>query len=143
MQLIEHRSNNTRLLLEEVVMKSIWITFVILSLIMIGCGPQARIQKTYIQVDKKNTGEVTIFNSFDEVGRSYKKVAELKVNDHHHPDNINRNKMIKSLKSKARKVNAEGFVIIDEGHLVDRVRIEGNWTNFYTSFIKGVAIVYE
>ena len=120
-----------------------WITLFAISLIMIGCGPKARIQKTYIQVDKKNTGEMTIFNSFDEVGRPYKKVAELKVDDHHSPDNVNRNKMIESLKSKARKVNAEGFVIIDEGRLVDRVRIEGSWTNFHTFFIKGIAIVYD
>ena len=120
-----------------------WITLFAISLILIGCGPQARIQKTYIQVDKKNTGEVTIFNSFDEVGSSYKKVVELKVKNHRPPDNIDRNKMIESLKSKARKVNAEGIVIIDESHVVDRVRIEGSWTNFYTFFIKGVAIVYE
>ena len=120
-----------------------WITLFAISLILIGCGPQARIQKTYIQVDKKNTGEVTIFNSFDEVGSSYKKVVELKVKNHRPPDNIDRNKMIESLKSKARKVNAEGIVIIDERHVVDRVRIEGSWTNFYTFFIKGVAIVYE
>ena len=120
-----------------------WITLFSISLILIGCGPQARIQKTYIQVDKKNTGEVTIFNSFDEVGSSYKKVVELKVKNHRPPDNIDRNKMIESLKSKARKVNAEGIVIIDERHVVDRVRIEGSWTNFYTFFIKGIAIVYE
>jgi len=120
-----------------------WIALFAISLIMIGCGPKARIQKTYIQVDKKNTGEVTIFNSFDEVGRSYKKVAELKVSDHHSPDNINRNKMIESLKSKARKVNAQGIVIVDEGHLVDRVKVEAHYQDFYTFFIKSVAIVYE
>ena len=120
-----------------------WIILFAISLIMIGCGPQAHIKKTYIQVDKKFTGEVTIFNSFDEINRSYKKVAELQINDHRPPDNIDRNKMIESLKSKVRKVNAEGLVIINEGHLVDRVRIERNWTNFYTFFIKGVAIIYE
>lgn len=120
-----------------------WIILFAISLILIGCEPKARIQKTYIQVDKKNTGEVTIFNSFDEVGRSYKKVAELKVNDHQSSDNINRNKMIESLKSKARKLNAEGLVIIDEGHAVDRVKIEAHYEDFHTFFIKGVAIVYE
>jgi hypothetical protein len=120
-----------------------WITLFSISLIMIGCGPQAHIQKTYMQVDHKYTGEVTLLNSFDEVGKAYKKVADLKADDHRRPNNIDRNKMIESLKSKARKVNAEGLVIIDEGHLVDRVRTIGSWTNFYTFFIKGVAIVYE
>jgi hypothetical protein len=110
---------------------------------MIGCGPRAHIKKTYIQVDKKYTGEVTIFNSFDEINKSYQKVAELQINDHRPPDNIDRNKMIESLKSTVRKLNAEGLVIINEGRIVDRVRIESSWTNFYTSFIKGVAIVYE
>ena len=124
-------------------MKIKWITSFVILLSMIGCGPQARIQKTYIEVDKKNTGEVTIFNSFDEVGRSYKKVAELKVKSHHPPNNMDRNKMIEALKSKARKVGAEGIVIIDKGRLIDRVRIEDSWTDFYTFFIKGVAIVYE
>ena len=112
-----------------------WIVIVALSFIMAGCAQQARIQK--------NTGEVDIFNSFDEVGKSYKKVAELKVKNHRPPNNKNRSKMIKSLKSKARKVGAEGVVIIDEGRLIERIRIEGSWTDFYTFFIKGIGIVYE
>jgi hypothetical protein len=110
---------------------------------MIGCGPQARIQKTYIQVNKKNTGEVTIFNSFDEIGRPYKKLAELKVKDHHSPNNTDKNKMMEALKSKSRKIGAEGIVIIDKGHLIDRVRLEGSWTVLHTFYIKGVAFVYE
>lgn len=36
-----------------------------------------------------------------------------------------------------------GLIIINERHLVDRIRFEGSWTNFYTFFINGVAIVYE
>jgi hypothetical protein len=54
-----------------------WIVLVAISFIMVGCAPQASIQK--------NTSEVDIFNSFDEVGRSYKKVAELKVTSHRPP----------------------------------------------------------
>jgi hypothetical protein len=110
---------------------------------MVGCAPQARIQKTYIQVDQKITGEVAIFNSFDEVGRSYKKVAELKVTDHRPPNNKNRNRMIESLKSRARKVGAEGIVIIDEGHFSESARLPGMPdSKLYTSSIKGIAIVY-
>ena len=120
-----------------------WIAIISISLILSGCGPQVRIQKTHIRVDQKKTGEVTIFNSFDEVGKPYKKVAELKVNDHRLPKNVERNKMIEALKSKARKLNADSVVIIDEKHIVDRIRLEGSWTNFYTFFIKAVAIVYE
>jgi hypothetical protein len=120
-----------------------WITLIAISLIMIGCAVKTRIQETYIQVDQKNTGEVNIFNSFDEVGRSYIKVAALKVTTHQYPNNIDRNKMIESLKSKARKVGAEGIVIIEERSLVERVRIEGSWSNYYTNFIKSIAIVYE
>jgi hypothetical protein len=120
-----------------------WITLIAISLIMIGCAVKTRIQETYIQVDQKNTGEVNIFNSFDEVGRSYIKVAALKVTTHQSPNYIDRNKMIESLKSKARKVGAEGIVIIEERSLVERVRIEGSWSNYYTNFIKSIAIVYE
>ena len=113
-----------------------WIVLVAISFIMVGCAPQARIQK--------NTGEVDIFNSFDEVGRSYKKIAELKVKDHRPPNNKSRSKMIESLKSKAHKVGADGIVIIDEGHFVENARLPGvPDSKLYTSFIKGVAIVYE
>lgn len=129
--------------MEGVVMKSMWITFVIFSFMMIGCGPQTRIQKTYVQMDQEYAGEEVVFNSFDEVGRSYIKVAALEVITHKSPNNADRNKMIESLKSKARKVGAEGIVIIDEGRQVSRIRFEGHWTNFYTFFIKGIAIVYE
>ena len=124
-------------------MKSICVIFIILLFMTTGCGPKTRIQKTYINAEQVKTGTVDAFNSFDEVGRSYVKVAELKVSTHKSPNNKGRNKMIESLKSKARKVGAEGIVIIDEGRLVDRVRIESRWTNFYTFFIKGIAIVYE
>ena len=111
---------------------------------MIGCAPKTQIQKIHIQVDHQNTGEVDIFNSFDEVGRSYKKVAELKVKDHRPPNNKSRSKMIESLKSKAHKVGAEGIVIIDEGHFVENARLPGvPDSKLYTSFIKGIAIVYE
>jgi uncharacterized protein YbjQ (UPF0145 family) len=123
-------------------MRTKWIVLVAISFIMVGCAPQARIQKTYIQVDQKITGEVAIFNSFDAVGRSYIKVAVLKVTDHRPSNNKNRNKMIESLKSKARKVGAEGIVIIDEGHFAERVRMAGSTDKLYTSIIKGIAIVY-
>ena len=60
-------------------MKIRWITLIAISLIMVGCAPKTQIQKIHIQMDHQNPGKVDIFNSFDEVGRSYKKVAELKV----------------------------------------------------------------
>jgi len=120
-----------------------WLVIIAISLIMIGCGPQTRIQKTYIQMDHENAGEVIIFNSFDEVGRSYIKVAALEVTTHKPPNNTERNKMIESLNSKARKVGAEGIVIIDEGRHVSRILFEGRYRDFYTFFIKGIAIVYE
>ena len=112
------------------------IVLVALSVFMIGCAPQAGIQK--------NTGEMDLFYSFDEVGRSYKKVAELKVTDHRPPNNKIRSKMIESLKSKAHKAGAEGIVIIDEGHFVESARLPGMPdSKLDTSFIKGIAIVYE
>ena len=113
-----------------------WIILVAILFIMIGCAPQAHIQKS--------TGEVDIFNSFDEVKRSYKKVAELKVTDHRPPNNKIRSKMIESLKSKAHKVGAEGIVIIDEGHFTESAGLPGmSDSKLDTSFIKGIAIVYE
>jgi len=68
-----------------------WITFIAISLIMIGCVPQTQIQKIHIRVDQQNTGEVDIFTSFDEIGRSHKKVAELKVTDKRPLNEKNRN----------------------------------------------------
>jgi hypothetical protein len=114
-----------------------WIVIVAMFFIMAGCAPQAHIQK--------NTGDVDIFNSFDEVGKSYQKVAELKVKNHRPPNSKNRTKMIESLKSKARKVGAEGVVIIDEGHFVEKsVGLPGlPDSKLHTSFIKGIGIVYE
>ncbi|MBT8370631.1 MAG: hypothetical protein KJO34_06690 [Deltaproteobacteria bacterium] len=113
-----------------------WVVLVAISFIMVGCAPQSYIQK--------NTGEVDIFNSFDEVGKSYKKVAELKVKSHRPPNAKNRNKMIQSLRSKTNKVGAEGIVIIDEGHFFERARLPGMpGSTLDTSFIKGIAIVYE
>lgn len=113
-----------------------WIVLVVISFILVGCAPQARIQKDTVEMD--------IFNSFDEIGRSYKKVAELKVTDHRPPSNKTRSKMIESLKSKAHKVGAEGIVIIDEGHFVESSGLPGlPDSKLDTSFIKGIAIVYE
>jgi hypothetical protein len=49
--------------------------------------------------------------------------------------------MIESLKSKARKVGAEGVVITDEGHFVESAGVPD--IKLDTCFIKGIAIVYE
>jgi hypothetical protein len=121
-----------------------WITLIAISLIMIGCAPHTQIQKIHIQVDHQNTGEVDIFNSFDEVGRSYKKVAELKVTDNRPLNNKNRNRMIESLKSAARELGAEGIVIIKEGESVttESLPASGGTTNVYHIFINGIALVY-
>ena len=95
-----------------------WIALIAISLIMIGCPPKTQIQKIRIRVDHQNSGEVDIFNSFDEVGVSYKKLAELMVTDTRPLNSKNRNRMIESLKSTARELGAEGIVIIKEGEWV-------------------------
>ena len=113
-----------------------WIVLVAISFIMVACTPQASVQKY--------SGQVDIFNSFDEVGKSYKKVAELKVTDHRPPNDKIRNKMIESLKSKAQKVGAEGVVITEEGHFLESANLPGMPdSKLDTIFIKGIAIVYE
>ena len=91
-----------------------WITLIAISFIMVGCAPKTQIQKIYMQVDHQNPGEVDIFNSFDELGRSFKKVADLKVTDNCRLNNKNRNRMIESLKSTTRELGAEGIVIIKD-----------------------------
>jgi hypothetical protein len=135
--------NIHNLLLEEIVMKSVWITFVILSFMMIGCGPQTRIQKTYIHVEQAKTGAVDVFTSFDEVGASYKKVAELKVIEQRAPDKKTTDAMIESLKTKARKLGADGIVIVKEGKFIERVSDGfGGAAIFYNHVIICTAIVY-
>jgi len=126
-------------------MKSRWIATGIISLIIIGCGPPTRIQKTYIQVDQQKTGEVDIFSSFDEVGMSYKEVAELKVTDSRRKKKQDRNQMIESLKAKARKMGADGIVIIEEGDSVEKWRDpmgSGEIIEAPYIFIKCIAIIY-
>ena len=126
-------------------MKIKWITLIAISLIMIGCAPKTQIQKIHIQVDHQNTGEVDIFNSFDEVGVSYKKLAELMVTDTRPLNNKSRNRMIESLKSTARELGAEGIVLIKEGEsvTVESIPAGGGPTNVYLSFMNGIALEYE
>ena len=126
-------------------MKSIWIAFVILMFMMIGCGPQTRIQKTYIHVEQAKTGAVDVFSSFDEVGRSYKKVAELKVIEQRPPDKKTTDAMIESLKTKTRKLGADGIVIVNEGNYIEKVNAGpdgGGVQIFYNHYIICTAIVY-
>ena len=122
-----------------------WIALIAISLIMIGCPPKTEIQKIHIRVDHQNSGEVDIFNSFDEVGVSYKKLAELMVTDTRPLNNKSRNRMIESLKSTARKLGAEGIVLIKEGEsvTVESVPASGGTTNVYYSFMNGIALEYE
>ena len=122
-----------------------WIILIAILLIMIGCAPKTQIQKIHIQVDHQNTGEVDIFNSFDEVRVSYKKLAELMVTDTRPLNNKTRNRMIESLKSTAREMGAEGIVIIEEGEsvTVESIPAGGGPTNVYHSFMNGIALEYE
>ena len=122
-----------------------WIALIAISLIMIGCTPKTQIQKIHIQVDHQNRGEVDIFNSFDEVGVSYKKLADLMVTDTRPLNNKSRNRMIESLKSKARELGAEGIVLIKEGEsvTVGSLPAGGGPTNVYHCFMKGIALEYE
>ena len=122
-----------------------WIALIAISLIMIGCTPKTQIQKTHIQVDHQNTGEVDIFNSFDEVGVSYKKLADLSVTDTRPLNNKSRKRMIESLKSKARELGAEGIVLIKEGESVteESLPASGGTTNVYHSFMNGIALEYD
>ena len=122
-----------------------WIALIAISLIMIGCTPKTQIQKTHIQVDHQNTGEVDIFNSFDEVGVSYKKLADLSVTDTRPLNNKSRKRMIESLKSKARELGAEGIVLIKEGEsvTVESLPASGGTTNVYHSFMNGIALEYD
>jgi hypothetical protein len=126
-------------------MKRLWILFTMLSFMFIGCGPSARIQKTYIQMDQQKTGPIEVFNSFDEVGRPYKKVAELEVVDEREPDKI-RDRMIESLKTKARKMGADCIVIVEEGTDISTTPNPfggGGVITFYGFFIKCTAITFE
>lgn len=126
-------------------MRIIWIILIVLSFIVIGCGPSVQVKKTYVQVNQQTTGPVDIFSSFDAVGKSYKNVAELEVNDKRNSKNRNRNQMIESLKTKTSKVGADGIVITEEGESVikhpdpfgDKVTIDQDCI-----FIKGMAIKY-
>ena len=122
-----------------------WITLIAISLIMVGCAPKTQIQKINIQLDHQNPGEVDIFNSFDELGRSFKKVADLKVTDNCRLNNKNRNRMIESLKSTARELGAEGIVIIKEGEwtTTESIPASGGSTKVFHVFMNGIAFVYE
>jgi len=122
-----------------------WVALIAISLVMIGCAPKTQIQKINIQVDHQNKGEVDIFKSFDEVGISYKKLAELIVTDTRPLNDKSRNRMIESLKSTARKLGAEGIVIIKEGEsvTVESMPAGGGPTNVYHSFMNGIALDYE
>lgn len=127
-------------------MKRMWIAFALLSFMILGCGPSAHIKKTYIQVNQQKTGPIEVFNSFDEVGTPYKKVAELKVVDQREPSKKIRGGMIESLKIKARKLGADCIVIVEEGTSISTTPNpfggEGEFT-FYGFFIKCTAIVFE
>ncbi len=126
-------------------MKIKWIALIAISLIMIGCLPKTEIQKIHIQMGHQNSGEVDIFNSFDEVGVSYKKLADLMVTDTRPLNNKSRNRMIESLKSTARELGAEGIVIIKEWESVTTGTLPagGGATNVYHSFMNGIALEYE
>jgi hypothetical protein len=128
----------------EVVMRIGLIVLIVILFLFIGCGPITTIQKTYLRVDQTKTGEVDIFSSLDEIERPFKKVAELKVTDQRPPHIRDRNQMIESLKAKAHKLGADGIVIIEERDSVTRIPAPagGGWTNHYSMFIKGLAIVY-
>jgi len=127
-------------------MKRIWIVFALFSFMILGCGPSAHIQKTYIMVNQQKTGPIEVFNSFDEVERPYKKVAELKVVDQREPSDKIRERMIESLKKKALKLGADGIVLVDEGTSITTMPNpfggKGEWT-FYGFFIKSTTIVYD
>ncbi len=126
--------------------RALWIALVAISIIMIGCLTPVRTEKTYIRVNQQKTGPVDVFSSFDEVGTSYKKVAELKVSaQRQHGKNI-RDEMIASLKTKARRLGADCIVIVEEGESIDRIPdpLGGAGTvDLVGIFIKSTAIVYD
>ena len=127
-------------------MKRMWIAAVLLSFMILGCGPSAHIQKGYIQIDQQKTGPIEVFTSFDDVGKPHKKVAELKVADQREPSKKVRDRMIESLKAKAGKLGADCIVIVEEGTSISTTPNpfggEGVIT-FYGYFIKSTAIVFE
>jgi hypothetical protein len=122
-----------------------WIAFIAILSTLIGCVPPTRIQNIHIQMDQPYTGEVGIFNSFDEIGKSYEEVADLYVSDYRPLNNKNRNRLIDSLKSAARDLGAEGIVIIKEGESVRTVSAaaSGGPSKEYKIFINSVAVVYR
>ena len=126
--------------------RALWIVLVAISIIMIGCLTPVRTEKTYIRVNQQKTGPVDVFSSFDEVGTSYKKLAELKITNQRPPNKNIRDKMIESLKTKARKLGADGIVIVEEGKSIDRISdpLGGREKmDLYFIFIKCTAIVYS
>ena len=128
------------------IMKRIWIALALLSLMIIGCGPSAHIQKTYIQMNQQKTGPIEVFNSSEEVGTSYKKLAELEVTNPRANSKKIRDQLIESLKTKARELGADAIVIVEEGTSTSTMPNpfggKREWT-FYGFFIKCTAIVYE
>lgn len=126
-------------------MRTKLIVLIAISLLMIGCAPPTQIQKIHIRLDQQNTGDVDVFNSFDEVGRSYKKVAEIESTDSRPLNTKNRNRLIESLKSMAGELGAQGIVIVKEGESVTTMSMPagGGPTDVYSIFMDAVAIVYE
>ena len=101
--------------------RALWIVLVAILIIMVGCLTPVRTEKTYIHVNQQKKGPVDVFSSFGEVGTSYKKLAELKIANQCPPNKNIRDKMIESLKTKARKLGADGIVIVEEGKTIDRI----------------------
>jgi hypothetical protein len=114
-----------------------------LILLLLGCGPNIYVKDVDTESRPPNTGELDIYNSAEEVKRSYKTIKIIRVEDDRVAARQDEEQMKRDTFAKAKEMGADGLIIIKRGTRNYRVRDGmGGSVPYSAKFIEFEAIIY-
>ena len=93
---------------------------VLLAAWLLACAPRPGVELVDSVQRPPNTGKLDIYESREAVGRPYQTIARLDVTDQKNPGN-KKARYLESLVEQARKIGAEGLIILEYRQSVRRV----------------------
>ena len=114
-----------------------------LMLLLFGCGPDINVKDVDTESRPPNTGKLDVYNSAEEVKRSYKTIKTIRVEDNRVAARQDEEQMKRETFAKAKEMGADGLIIMKKGTRNYRVRDGmGGSVPYSAKFIEFEAIIY-
>jgi len=114
-----------------------------LILLLFGCGPNISVKEIDKESRPPNTGQLDIYNSAEEVKRSYKTIKIIRTEDDRVDARKDEEEMKRNTFAKAKEFGADGLIITKTGTRNYRVRDGmGGSVPYSAIYIEIEAIIY-